>query len=104
MLNKYERTLFCVLFFYTLFAPLSASELRRTDLAPEVKKYIVLNYYDLKRNVSSTNSNLFNDILLEIGCGQGEIDQKDFLSKYNNTATPIEAVRLIERIEVLCSR
>jgi len=102
MLSKYKRALFCVLFFFSLITPLSANELRYTDLEPKVKKYVVLNYYDLKRNVSNTA--LFNDILFEIGCRQGQINQKDFLSKYKSTTTPIEAVRLIERIEKKCSR
>ena len=102
MPNKHKRVLFCALFFSALFTPLSAKELRYKDLAPKVKKYVVLNYYDLKRNVSSTN--LFNDILLEIGCEQDQVNQKDFLSEFRSTTAPIEAVRLIERTENICSR
>ena len=102
MLSTYEKALYSAFFFSTLLTPLSAYELRYEDLASEVKKYVVLNYYDLKRNVSNTS--LFNEILLEIGCEQGQIDQKDFVSKYKNTTTPIEAIRLIERIEKICSR
>jgi len=74
------------------------------DLAPKVKSFVVLNYYDLKREANSYNPDKLDEILMELSCEDDQLDKVHFLTQFSETNDPIEAVRLIEKIEVLCPK
>lgn len=63
-----------------------------------------MKYYDLKREAALAEPKILNEILLELNCKYGQLNNNDFLSQFNETNDPIEAVRLIEKIELLCSK
>lgn len=100
-----KKALLSAFFYCCPINKISAHERILKDIAPNVKTFIVLNYYDLKREVNSYSPNKLDEVLLELNGGECyPFDKDHFLAQFSETNDPIEAVRLIEEIEVLCSK
>ena len=99
-----KKALLSAFFYCCPIAILYADTRILEDLAPKVKSFVVLNYYDLKREASLYSPDKINEILFELNCKQNQVDKSLFLTQFSETKDPIEAVRLIEEIELLCSK
>ena len=99
-----KKALFSAFFYCITLTSVCSHERILEDLSPKVKSYVVLKYYDLKREAALAEPKILNEILLELNCKYGQLNNNDFLSQFNETNDPIEAVRLIEKIELLCSK
>lgn len=100
-----KKALYSAFFYYNVLIPISAHERILEVLSPKVKSYVVLKYYDLKREASSSTPRIFDEILLELNCHETlQYNKNSFLSQFRETNNPIEAVRLIEKTESICSK
>jgi hypothetical protein len=99
-----KKALFSAFFYCFTGNLVSANELIFKDLDPKIKSFVVLDYYDLKREASSANPAKLNEILLELNCEDHQFNKNQFLVLWGKTENPIDAVRLIEKIEVSCSK
>ena len=106
MLNKefIKKALFSAFFYCCLTTLTIAKENIFEDLDPKVKSFVVLNYYDLMRELKVKKPVKLNEIMHELDCKNGQFNKENFLNLFAKTKDPIAAVRLIEKIEVLCSK
>ena len=98
-----KKALFSAFFYCITLTSIYAHERILEDLSPKVKSYVVLKYYDLKREAAIAEPEILNEILLELNCKYNQLNKNVFISQFSKTSNPIEAVRLIEKIELLCS-
>jgi hypothetical protein len=98
-----KKALFSAFFYCIALTSTYAHDRILEDLSPQVKSYVVLKYYDLKREAVLAKPKMLDEVLLELNCKYGQFNKSDFLSQFSQTNGPIEAVRLIEKIELLCS-
>ena len=106
MLNKrfIKKALFSAFFYCCQTTLATANESIFKDLDPKVKSFVVLNYYNLMRESKMANPVKLNEIILELDCKNGQFNKENFLNLFAKTKDPIAAVRLIEKIEALCSK
>ena len=98
-----KKALFSAFFYCNTLTSIYAHERILEDLSPKVKSYAILKYYELKREAALAEPKMLNKTLLELNCEYGQFNKSDFLSQFSQTNDLIEAVRLIEEIELLCS-
>lgn len=71
-------------------------------LSSEVKSYVIMNYYDLRRKVLLGLSNNLSEIRLELKCPKS-ITNSDLINKFRLTESPMDAVKLLEELDDKCS-
>lgn len=72
-------------------------------LEPQVKTYVAMNYYDLRRKVLLGLPNELPEILLALECSSSI--NGDFLIKgFQRSRSPVDAVKLIEELERRCKK
>lgn len=70
-------------------------------MASEIKSYVVMNYYDLRRKVSLGLPNNLSEIRSELKCRKN-ISNDYLINKFRLTTNPMDAVKFIEELEVKC--